>query len=262
MKLYRRSRCRHCGRCISACPHGAVSGNAGDSPVFDHKMCDLCNDFVCINSCYSEALVLSGSPITLDSLLHTLERNRPFWGERGGVTFTGGEPFAQHEFLMAALLSCKERHISTCIETSGYVPREVFMQALKSLDWLFIDLKHMDPARHKELTGVDNAMILDNIRRAGSDLWDGFPVVRVPIVPPFNDTEENLRASARFVRSAGIEVIQLLPFHALGSSKYTALGWPVPAEKSKSPSPEQLCALAKVVENEGLTCVVGHNSFF
>lgn len=258
----REIKCKHCGRCVEACPHHAITVDAAGVATFDRTSCDVCTTHECVASCYHEALEVSGKWTTVDDLMAVFKRDRQFWGSRGGVTFSGGEPLFQREFILEMLRRCREARLHVCIETTACVSESYLFEALKNVDWMFVDIKQMDPERHKELTGVSNELILSNIKALAASDWPGFVVVRIPVIPGCNDSEENIRATAKFVKDAGLEVINLLPFHRLGESKYRQLGKHYAFEEHPGTPVEALAPLKALVEAEGLTCYTGWKTPF
>ena len=158
----------HCTRCMEVCPNGAILHDAGCGPrmQFNRDICDACESFDCIEVCYPQALRACGRWISLTDLMDTLERDRDFWGSGGGVTFSGGEPLAQPEFLRAALQRCRDSWIHTAVETSAHASVEDLLSILPLTDLLMVDVKHMDPEIHREWIGHDNETILGNLRTA------------------------------------------------------------------------------------------------
>ena len=260
--VQRLSKCVRCGRCAGACPRGAVSLEPDRPPVLDRGRCDTCENRECVRACFHEGLAVVGKYYGVDDLMRLFRRDRQFWGARGGVTFSGGEPLLQREFIRAVLKRCKEASIHTCIETSACLPGEDFRAVLPYLDWVFADIKHMDPEVHRRVTGADNRQILENIRSLADAGWRGFPVIRIPVIPGFNDDEANVRATARWVRALGLEVINVLPFHPMGESKYRQLGQTCPFEGTAPPPPEAMARIKRQVEAEGVVCYVGYRTPF
>jgi len=255
-------KCVKCGACIAACPHGAVSLQDGVL-TFDRSLCNQCGTLECVEACLHEGNVISGAWYTMDELMRVFERDRMFWGSKGGVTFSGGEPLMQKSFILPLLKKCKESYIHVTIETTSHLPADYFMDAIRYVDWVFTDIKHMDPERHRELTGVDNRLILANIQRlAEADWWQGIVVPRIPVIPGINDSDENIRESAKFVRESGLEVINLLPFHRLGESKYRQLGRCYPFVDMKPPQQKHMEHLQNIVQSEGLYAFIGHETPF
>lgn len=260
--LQRATKCVRCGNCAAACPYGAISFEPGRPPVLDRSWCDTCRTYDCVEGCFHEALTISGKYYGVDDLMRIFHRDRQFWGSRGGVTFSGGEPLLQREFIRAILARCKEASIHTCIETTACLAHDYFRSVLPYVDWVFVDIKHMDPATHKELTGVDNHLILKNIQLLAADDWPGFPVVRIPVIPGINDDEANIQATARWVREQGLEVINILPFHRLGESKYRQIGRTYRFEEMAPPPETLMSRVKRQIEAEGVVCYVGYKTPF
>jgi len=255
-------KCVKCGACIAACPHGAVSVRDG-AVTFDRSKCNVCKTHECVDVCLHEGNVVSGKWYTIDELMRVFERDRMFWGSKGGVTFSGGEPLMQKKFMLPLLKKCKDSYIHVTIETTSNLPADYFLDAIRYVDWVFTDIKHMDPDRHKELTGVDNGLILANIRRmAEADWWQGVVVPRIPVIPGINDSDANIMETAKFVKDAGLEVINLLPFHRLGESKYRQLGRIYPFVDMKPPEREQMEHLQSIVQSQGLYAFIGYETPF
>ena len=263
--MYKSRFCKNCpGRCITACPVGAArpSADGGPAVVFDRRQCDCCETMDCIEVCYTGALQPSGKWYTVDELMRVFSRDRCYWGPQGGITLTGGEPLMQKEFVLDLLERCHTAYIAACVETSAYVPRTVLRAALPYIDWLFIDIKHMDSARHLEGTGVSNQLILDNIRWIATADWPGRMVLRMPVVPGFNDSLDNAEATAAFVTEIGQSEINLLPFHRLGASKYEQLGMTYAYEEQPALAQATLEPLAAVYRQRAINCHLGADTPF
>lgn len=173
--------------------------------------------------------MLSGRLMTVDEVMEVIMKDSLFYrNSGGGMTASGGEATAQPEFLIALLERCRESGVHTALDTTGYVPWETFEKILKHTDLVLYDIKHMDPAMHRKLTGVDNALIFQNARRItrmGKPIW-----IRFPLIPGCNDDEPNIKATGAFVLELGLRQIDLLPYHRLGTGKYLRLGreYPLP----------------------------------
>lgn len=229
-----------CTRCVEVCPHRAAYVNDAEegAPVaFDREACDACTTFECVHACYAEALKLSGTWMTRDEVQDVVLRDRKYWSDGGGVTFSGGEALMQHEFVREIAQWCKAAKINTAIETTAYAEQQVFLDVMQHIDFAFIDIKHMDSARHREKTGVGNELILDNITALVRSGWPGRLIIRMPAIRGYNDTDENIRAMADFMNERGLYEANILPFHRLGDSKYTQLGKQY-AYADETPTPE------------------------
>ena len=174
----------------------------------------------------------------------------------GGLTLSGGEAFAQPEFATALLRAAKEQGINTAVETTACLPFEMIEPALPYLDTVLMDIKHMDPLKHEKYTTLRNELILSNARKiaeSGVNL-----IIRVPTIPTFNDSEEDIRAIARFAASLpGVKEIHLLPYHRLGYDKYVGLGREYGMGSIEPPTSEKMEALRRVAESEGLKAMIG-----
>jgi pyruvate formate lyase activating enzyme len=196
--------------------------------------------------------------MTVDEVLAEVEKDWLFYNRSGGgVTVGGGEPLMQFEFVLALLKRCKERFFHTALETCGHGPWQHLKQISEYVDLLYYDIKHMDPQRHKELTGVSNELILSNARRVLSGGVGCEVIVRIPIVPTCNDSEQDVEAIARFVTESGGTMVELLPYHALGSSKYRQLGMQYELGEVRPPSEEQIEKLRNVAKSLRLKEMTG-----
>jgi glycyl-radical enzyme activating protein len=263
--MYKAQFCRECPlRCVAGCPKGAVRPSKDGSPpvLFDRSVCDCCDSMDCTRVCYRQALQLSGKWYTVEELMRIFNRDRCYWGPEGGITFSGGEPLVQQDFLLKLLEHCKQAYISACVETNAYVPRSALQSVLPFVQWLFIDIKHMDSAKHAEGAGVPNETVLDNIRWLTSSGWPGRIIIRVPIIVGYNDTAENAQATADFLAEAGVHEINLLPFHRLGAAKYEQLGLAYDCAELTAPPLATLESWAQLYRKQGIACYVGSDTPF
>jgi len=261
--MFRRTKCLPKNyHCRKACPHSAIQAGDNGTPVFDRAICDKCETFECADACMKEAVKIAGREISVDDLMRVLKRDQSYWGEDGGVTFTGGEPLLQKEFLISALKKCRDNYMHTAIETCACVHPETLLEIQKLTDFMFIDIKHMDPSKHKEGTGAGNELILKNITAAASAKREGRLVIRVPVIPGFNDSEENLEATAGFMKKNGLDEINILSFHRMGASKYEQMGKAYKCAALQPPSAEAMAGLARIFEPFGIKCHIDSQTPF
>ena len=262
--LFAAGKCRHasgCERCLTACRRGALSLQNG-MIMLDRKICRDCVEFSCAAACAHEALRVCGKHYSVDALLEILRRDRDFWGSGGGVTFSGGEPLCQSGFLEEVLKRCRAAYIHTAIETTAYAPQAVFLRIMQAVDFAFIDLKHCDAAAHLSGTGVSNEQTLCNIAALKASGWPGRLVLRLPVVPGFNDTQENMRQTADFMESTGLFEINLLPFHRLGDSKWRQLGRSYSYSGQQEMDAHEMTAFQEYFLTRRIACYLGNETLF
>ncbi|WP_094606453.1 Choline trimethylamine-lyase activating enzyme [Sporomusa silvacetica DSM 10669] len=212
-----------CGRCLKACPHNALRQGEDDKPVALRDVCKRCSS--CAGACPTTALHTFGQLMSIDDILEVVERDNVFFSRSGGgLTISGGEPLMQPDFTVELLQAAKRRRINTTMETSGYAKWQTLEQACHYLNTLIYDIKCLDSSRHREQTQQANNIILENFVR----LTAAFPnlpiLVRTPIIPGFNDSEEDITAIINFVKGRPNVGYELLPYHRLGQPKYEYLG--------------------------------------
>jgi pyruvate formate lyase activating enzyme len=246
------SRCIDCGVCAAVCPHAEDGRTARFTP-----RCDACGQ--CAEACYGGALNIAGRPYEAEELASTLLTDRDMMLRyAGGITFSGGEPLLQADFVRAVLTRLKERDIHTAIETAANLPWETLERVLPLTDLFLCDIKAFSGGMHREGTGADNTLILENIRRldgAGKKL-----LLRVPVIPGFNDTDTAIRETGAFVQTldAGQE-IELLPFHNMCAGKYDALGREF-AARNLAPPPDEVMRHLTMILKELHVNVIGRNA--
>lgn len=251
---YRDERCIVCGDCVEQCVQHALIVEEG-AVRRDGERCIVCG--TCTDTCFTGARELLGREITVEDLVSAVLKDRVFYDESGGgVTFSGGEPLLQPEFLTAALEAVKAQGIHTAVETSG-LGTPAHLERIRAMTDLFLyDIKLADDARHRDSTGVSNALILSNLRLLASD--HAHVIVRIPVVPGFNDDDLNMRQIGDVLHGlAGIHEVHLLPFHAGASGKYRSLGMEYRLDDVHSPSAERMDEIARSFSDRGLTVHIG-----
>ncbi len=199
-----------------------------------------------------------GEDTTVRRVMETVEQDRIYYRRsRGGLTLSGGESLCQPEFARDLLHAAKDAGFSTAMESMACAPYDRIEMVLPWLDTYLMDIKHTDPEKHKEFTGKENSLMLENARKvAGSGQCE--LVVRTPVIPTFNDTPEEIRGIARFAAGLGtVRQMHILPYHRLGYDKYVGLGREYSMGDLPSPDLKKMMELKAVVEETGLNCVIG-----
>jgi len=253
---YDAKRCIGCGKCLEICPvPGAIVED--NRRRIDRTKCTKC--LKCVGGCSGTALQQVGKAYSVGELYAKISRYRVFFdsSDRGGVTLSGGEPTYQKAFVVALLRKCKETGIHTTIDTCGYAQYETIREIAENVDLVLYDIKHMDEAKHIEGTGVSNKLILDNLKRLCVE-GDFDIAVRIPLIPAYNDDEENVRKTAEFLkRTSKIDKLDLLPFNELPADKYQAMGLNWDCGELKSQTRQDLFKLKEIVEGYGFKVTIG-----
>ena len=247
-------RCVQCLSCLDACPNGAQRVDEAGDRVVLHDLCDLVG--ACVDACNAEALVIHGRPVTVEEVMDEVRRDAGFYETSGGgVTLSGGEPLLQTDFATALLRQCKSEGFHAAIDTCGQVSWKKMQTALPYVDMVLFDLKHMDPQRHRQHTGVSNRLILSNLRRLSR--W-GVPIeVRMPIIPGINDDRESVDAAARLLASLdNVAGVRLLAYHRLAGEKYRSLGLENTMPDVEPPEQNQMDEIGTWIGRLGLKVIV------
>lgn len=241
----RGDRCIRCGACAEKCPEHAIGGVDGATAT-DRERCTACGS--CIDACAAEAREIIGTYMTAEEVLHEVIRDRIFFDQsNGGVTFSGGEPLLQHEFLHDALRACRSHRVHSAVDTTGYTSEKILLKIAEVADLFLFDLKTIDDNVHQRYTGVSNEQILKNLRtltERGAPL-----IVRIPLIPNVNADPTSLHAIGKFVASfPQIDQIQLLPYHETGTAKHIRVGKKAPIEGVPLPSWEELQEYVQILK--------------
>ena len=250
------SRCKLCGKCIEACPKNAnmiVDGKM----IIDRELCD--NIGKCVGVCPYSARQMRGEDISVDEVIKQVEKDRSFYFiSGGGVTIGGGEPLFQPEFTSNILKRCKSIGFHTAVETTGYGHWVDLEKILQYTDWIFYDLKLIDNLEHKKYTGVSNDLILTNAKKLSKaiDNKQTHLTIRIPIVPGYTDSRENIIGIAKFVKAhlKAANEIEVLRYHSLGLGKYEALGRKNNLREITAPSEERMLEIKESIEKLSVKC--------
>ena len=233
---------------------------------FDKSNCIRCGrcstppDFSDPERCPTGALSVCGTKVTAKELLTELLRDKIFYGDDGGVTFSGGECLLQSDFVTSVMKELKKENIGTAIDTAGFVPYENIEQTLEYCDLYLYDLKAASSVIHKKYTGHNNSLIVSNLEKlclTGKKIR-----IRIPVIPDVNDSAEEMTALNDIIRGCTkntdgscIERITLIPYHTLGKSKYPTLGMSCRFNTEKNVSPEKTRHLSEIFGNKALSTI-------
>jgi pyruvate formate lyase activating enzyme len=250
---YDRDRCLGCQACVRACPEGALHV-AEQGIVTDPARCRV--HAACVQACPAEARRLVGRRVSVAELLDDIERDRLYYEESGGgVTFSGGEPLLQWEFLLDMLAACGKRDIHRTVDTTGVAPADALLRVAEETDLFLYDLKLMDPELHRRATGVRLSPILANLARllaAGARVQ-----IRVPLIPGVTSDDGIERTGAFLASLPAVEGVSLLPFHQSARDKHRKFGVPWRLESHDDIPADRVAAWAASIEHRGLRVSVG-----
>lgn len=227
---YIEEKCIGCGNCALVCEKRAydIEHNNGTPNFATYD-----GHFECVEACSAKALAIYGEDITVEDVVKNAQKDAAFYGKEGGVSFSGGECTMQREFLVGALKACKAAGLSTAIDTSGYCEWSVFEEIIPYTDTFLFDIKAISPEVHMRGTKVLNEKIVSNFIKLNDKknvkIW-----VRIPVIPQFNETIDEMTKIADFLRDRPcVEQVELMPYHILGKSKYEQIGLEYKAQDLK-----------------------------
>ena len=253
-----------CGFCLKICPQcdkGVFFRHENKIAGIDRELCTGC--MKCAEECPAEAIVVWGNVMTVQEVMAEVLDDVPFYIKSGGgVTISGGDPLIQWPFTREILKQCRQHHIHTCLETELHCKPSVLDDVYPHTDLVITDIKHMDSRKHKEYTGVDNVLILENIRKTVA--MQKPLIIRTPVIPGHNNSEQNIRRTAEFISGElanKVLQVQLLPYRPLGLEKYESLHLRYPLAELKAPDineqKKELAHLVEVMCSYGIRAVAG-----
>lgn len=267
--FWRAGVCIQCGRCFDACPKDAINPPIdpeearADNSTYDkiiRENCDMC--MKCVEVCPTGALEVVGREYTVEEVLDEVEQDTPFYDNSGGgMNISGGEPTVHPEFTRRLLEGARARGISSCLDTNGNTKWEIYESMLEYVDVFLYDLKHLDSAEHKRLTGVDNNLILANLRKlleGEARVW-----LRIVVIPDYSDSLDYHEKVADFLKTLPHppERIDLLPFHNWCESKYKQLGIKWIYSDMQAMDPSLLRPAIQIYKDAGLEVTIGGSGF-
>lgn len=250
---FNKNKCLKCGRCIPACENNAIFMENGEVTV-DRSVCTHCG--ACVKRCFYDARTLFGRDMTVDELMKEILKDRDFYKRsKGGVTFSGGEAALQPEFVRECTRRCGLEYIDTAIETAGAVPREMLLYAVEEMGEILYDIKTLEEEVFCTFSDYSVRHILDNLK-AVCEMGKKVRI-RCPIIPGVNQKEEFIQQVIEVAMENGIERIDLLPFHQLGSYKYRTIGKEYALRGLPSMTKEAVAGYGDMIRREGIACVIG-----
>lgn len=254
---HRDSLCNGCGSCIKVCFLDAISvcPSGGSFKIrIDRKKCNNCGK--CVDVCIAGAIQFYGRSMTIEEVFNEVRKDRGYYSKsQGGVTVSGGEPLSQADFVVEFLRRCRKTGIHTTLDTCGYCSSSTLYKVLDLVDLVLFDVKIMNRRQHKQLTEKDNSVILRNARLIA---FKGVPmIIRVPLIPGINDSEDNLNEIAHFISELDNTLhVDLLPYHRFGENKYEMLDMEYQLKNVRPADNEKIHWCQEIFKRYGLNCTV------
>lgn len=250
---YNHFTCTLCEKCIDVCQSDVISSD-GKSIVINRNQCTSCGK--CVSVCPTSSLRLVGKSMNVKEVFKELSKDILFYRQSGGgVTVSGGEVLMNADFAVELFKLCKEECIHTAVETTGYGNFNKLKELSEYTDLFLFDIKHSDSKIHKELTAVENSLILENLSRlskVGKKI-----ILRVPLILGLNDDENNIKNTIEIAKTNDITEMHILPYHSLGLDKYKRLQQDYKMPDLQKHKSAYLESIKNAVENSGIKCIIG-----
>lgn len=260
--FYTKMKCVGCMRCAKVCPHDAVIpySNPADIKKFGHvrhdrTKCKQCQTHDCVRACFQTALSVTGEWMTVNDVMKKIRRDSVVYRNKGGITVSGGDPLVYFEFVAQLLKTCHEEGINTVLESELSVPTKNLKAVMPYVDLYLSDLKIVNEQKHIEATCSSNKLIIENLRFLGKTCPEKV-CLRVPIIPGFTDSDENIDAIGAFSAENHFPCVNILPYHKLGSTKHERLGSEYLMPEVQEPDYEQMRYIANIIESHGVKCII------
>jgi pyruvate formate lyase activating enzyme len=251
--IYWKNKCIECGDCLKYCPSSSIIEFSG-KVLFDFEKCEKCG--ICVELCPGNAIEIVGQVQSAEDVMAEIEKDSIFYSESGGgVTFSGGEPLLQIDFLEKLLFLSKKRGIHTAVDTSGCAETNDITRIINNVDLFLYDLKHMDDKMHKKLTGVSNKLILKNleiIKSFHKETW-----IRIPVLPGFNDNYSNIEATCLYLKELNFVDVFILPYTRLAEDKHQRLGLEYLHAGLNEPGSDYMKKIADIYKYYGINVKIG-----
>lgn len=254
-KMYSNTKCIGCNDCVEHCPENALT-LTNEGIVTDTDACTMCG--ICADVCPTKAMEMTGKLGTVEEIMKMIERETVFMDQsEGGVTFSGGEPLRQSDFLIELLDACRKNGIHTTVDTAGYSKTDILLDVAKRTDHFLYDLKMMDSDKHKIFCGVPNEQILLNLKllaETGASIN-----IRIPYIKGVNSDDKNMEETAIFVAGLAGEkkIVNLLPYHNIMTKKYQKLGGDYKQDELSEPTSEDKKRAVEIFAKHGVKAVIG-----
>ncbi len=260
--FYTKMKCVGCMRCAKACPHDAVTAQSDPLNIekighvlHDRAKCNQCQTHDCVRACFQDALSVTGKWMTVDDVMKKIRRDSSVYRNKGGITVSGGDPLVYYEFVAELLKRCHEEGINTVLESELSIPAKNLKAVVPYVDLYLADLKIVDEKKHIEATGFSNKLIKENLRFLGQTCPEKI-CLRVPIIPGFTDSDENIDAIGAFCAVNDFTRVNILPYHKLGSTKHERLGSEYPIPDVQPPDDKKMRHIADIIESHGVECAI------
>ena len=252
--MYNKEKCAACMRCSMKCPQKAIVIKDGFYPVPRDK-CDACG--TCVDFCIYGAREKAGRRYSVDEVMKEIEKDKMFYEQSGGgVTLSGGEVMTQDiDFILQILKRCDRMGYSVDIDTCGYSSFERFEKVLPYVDTFLYDIKHIDPDKHKLLTGKDNVLILDNLKKLNDK--NGKIHIRIPVIEGANSDDDNINGIADFIKDMNIKMVSLLPYHARPPAPYARRAMAYEGRAYAGPRKARMLELNNIFERKNIPIKIG-----